>query len=131
MSNRPPSLRELTLPLYSKEGSGTSWFRVLVCGLHTRGMDLAFVTYREDTIELQLPRDIAAITWHLTVTGCLLWHGLPQVNLSRGFLGWEGASAWGANEWALEPTSPGIGEVACPIVYCMTLSEWPTMPRAR
>lgn len=49
-------------------------------------MDLAFVTYREDTIELQLPRDIAAITWHLTITGCLLWHGLPQVNLLEASL---------------------------------------------
>jgi hypothetical protein len=32
-------------------------------------------------MELQMPPDTAAIIYHLIVRGCLLWRGLPEMNL--------------------------------------------------
>ena len=40
----------------------------------------------------------------------------PSGEPSRDLLGWEGASAWEVDEWALEPPACGVGEDACPIV---------------
>ena len=48
-------------------------------------MDLA-LSRREESMELQLPPDTAATAWHLTIRGCLLRRGLPQVNLLKDSL---------------------------------------------
>jgi hypothetical protein len=56
--------------------------------------------------------------WLLTVRGCLLWSGLPRVNLLEASLGKEPPPG-GVDEWALELFAPGV--VEAPLSYCVTL----------
>ena len=78
-------------------------------------MDLA-LSCREVLTEPKSPLGTAATVLALDhqelSTAAQLLLGEP----SRGFLGLQGPPLGGANEWALEPFAPRVGEVLCPVV---------------
>ena len=85
-------------------------------------------------MELQPLPDATATAWHLTVRGCLLWHGLPRLNLLKASLAMKELPPEGL---AIGPWSPLPLELVKSFVLlchagCVTLlKEWPTRPRAR
>jgi hypothetical protein len=78
-----------TLHLHREEGSGTSRFGVLVTSLHTLGVGgcchgvgwTSPSSHGEESLKLRPLPDIAVVTWHLIIRGCVLWRGLAWVNL--------------------------------------------------
>jgi hypothetical protein len=76
------------------------------------------LSHREELIVPQLPPDIITTVLALDHQGLPAAELPPRVILLDAFLASKEPSLGEADEWALEPFTPRVGEVPCPVVFC-------------
>jgi hypothetical protein len=110
-----PLLWEPSFRLYPKKGRVQGGLGAMEYGLHAP-RSRRVLLWHGWTSALLWSQGSASITWCCwALTIDRQWFNLHRLNLLEAFLAVK-APQLGADEWALEPSAPGAGEVVCFVV---------------